>query len=169
MKKILLIGYYGYGNYGDDLLLNSFLKILNELKFDGTIILPLENEIEFKSNHYFNIQVVPRFNFYELKKSIKSSDLIIYGGGNLFQSETSYRSLFYYSYIANIAAKENKKILLLSQGFGSFKKNRGLKKLKKILNYPNLYGILRDRTSYEFAKKYNNNINLGVDIGPYFF
>ena len=115
MKKILLIGYYGYGNYGDDLLLNSFLKILNELKFDGTIILPLENEIEFKSNHYFNIQVVPRFNFYELKKSIKSSDLIIYGGGNLFQSETSYRSLFYYSYIANIAAKENKKILLLSQ------------------------------------------------------
>ena len=95
--------------------------------------------------------------------------MIIYGGGNLFQSETSYRSLFYYSYIANVSAKENKKILLLSQGFGSFKKNKGLNKLKKILNYPKLYGILRDKTSYEFAKKYNNNIHLGVDLGPYVF
>jgi len=169
MKKIFLIGYYGYGNYGDDLLLNSFFRILDELKFDGTIILPLENRLEFSNNHYFNIQIVSRFNLYELKKSIKDSDLIIFGGGNLFQSETSYRSLFYYSYIANVSAKENKKILLLSQGFGSFKKNKGLNKLKKILNYPKLYGILRDKTSYEFAKKYNNNIHLGVDIGPYIF
>ncbi|HOB15957.1 MAG TPA: polysaccharide pyruvyl transferase family protein [Defluviitoga sp.] len=169
MKKILLVGYYGYKNYGDDLLLNSFLKIFDEMKFDGVILLPLENKLEFSSNYTFDIQIVPRFNLYEIKKAIKESDLVVFGGGNLFQTETSYRSFLYYYCIANVAAKENKTILLLSQGFGSFKKNKGVKKLKKILCYPKLYGILRDKTSYEFATKINKNLSLGVDIGPYVF
>lgn len=169
MKKIFLIGFYGYGNFGDDLLLKSFLQILNEIKFDGILFLPLENELEFNEKYRFQIIIVSRFNFYELRRTIKDCDVIIFGGGNLFQSETSYRSFMYYYYIAHLGAKFNKTILLLSQGFGSFKEKRSLQKLKKILSYPKLYGNLRDKTSYAFASRCNKNISLGVDVGPYAF
>ncbi len=169
MKKIFLIGFYGYGNYGDDLLLKSFLQILNEIKFDGIIFLPVENDLEFDEEYIFQIITVSRFNFYEIRKTIKDSDVIMFGGGNLFQSETSYRSFMYYYYIAHLGEKFNKTILLLSQGFGSFKEKRSLQKLKKILSYPKLYANLRDETSYVFATKYNKNISLGVDVGPYPF
>jgi len=169
MKKIFLVGFYGYGNYGDDLLLKSFLQILNEINFDGIVFLPLENELDFDEEYEFQIITVSRFNFYEIRKTIKDSDVIIFGGGNLFQSETSYRSFMYYSYIAHLGEKFNKKILLLSQGFGSFNENRSLQKLKRILSYPKLYGNLRDKTSYMFATRYNKNISLGVDVGPYPF
>ncbi|PNR97195.1 polysaccharide pyruvyl transferase family protein [Petrotoga sp. 9PWA.NaAc.5.4] len=169
MKKIFLVGYYGYGNYGDDLLLKSFLKIFEEIKFDGIIFIPVENLPDLPTNYTFNIQKVSRFSLPEIRKTIKNSDLIVFGGGNLFQSETSLRSFMYYYYIANFAKKQNKKILLLSQGFGSFKQSYELKKLKSLLSYSKLYGVLRDKSSYKYAKKINKNIKLGVDIGSYCF
>lgn len=169
MKKIFLIGFYGYGNYGDDLLLKSIMIILNEINFDGILYLPLENDLHFDEKFSFQIIKISRMNFYELRRSIKDSDIIIFGGGNLFQSETSYRSFMYYHYIASLGIKFSKIILLLSQGFGSFSETRSIRKLKKILAYPKLYANLRDKTSFNFAKKFSNNISLGVDIGPYPF
>jgi polysaccharide pyruvyl transferase WcaK-like protein len=40
MKKIFLIGYYGYKNYGDDLLFKALIKILEDIGFEGKIVIP---------------------------------------------------------------------------------------------------------------------------------
>ena len=170
MKKIFLVGYYGYNNFGDDLLLKSIFKILNEIGFNDTVIIP--SEIDFLSKKMreilnFNVEFVNKYDFFTMKKSIKDSDLVIYGGGNLLQSETSLKSFYYYYEISKIAIKYNKKILFLSQGFGPLKHKIANKRLKKIIKYENLFGVYRDKTSYKYSKKYNKNSHFGMDIGPY--
>lgn len=169
MKKIFLIGYYGYKNYGDDLLFKSIMKIFEEIEFKGKIIIPADELPEYKNYENIFIEKISRYDILNLNKYIKESDLVIYGGGNLFQTETSLKSFYYYYHIAKQAIKYNKKIIFLSQGFGPLKRRILKPKMNKIMNYDNLIGIYRDNTSYSYAKKINKNSFLGVDIGPYYF
>ncbi len=169
MKKIFLIGYYGFKNYGDDLLFKTLTKIFEEIDFKGKIVIPAEELPEYNSNNNFFIEKINRYDILSINHHIKSSDLIIYGGGNLFQTETSLKSFLYYYHIAKQAIKNNKKILFLSQGFGPIKNKVAKPKLKKIVNYENLIGVYRDDTSYKYANNFNERSYLGVDIGPYYF
>jgi polysaccharide pyruvyl transferase WcaK-like protein len=169
MKKIFLIGYYGYKNYGDDLLFKTLIKILEDLNYNGKIVIPADELPEYNENNKFFIEKISRYDILNINSHIKSSDIVIYGGGNLFQTETSLKSFLYYYHIAKQAIKYNKKILFLSQGFGPLKHKIIKPELKKIMKYEKLVGVYRDLTSYKYAKKFNKNSYLGVDIGPYYF
>ncbi|KAF2956460.1 polysaccharide pyruvyl transferase family protein [Marinitoga sp. 38H-ov] len=164
MKKIFIIGYYGYNNIGDEILFESILDIFEELNFVGDIYI-ISDKVNQKEKYSFNIINIEKFDFPKIVNKIKESDIVIYGGGNLFQTETSLRSFLYYELLFNIAKKYEKNILFISQGFGHFKHNYAIRKMKKILKYNKLYGILRDKTSYLFAKRFTNNFQLGTDIG----
>ncbi|MDN5342057.1 polysaccharide pyruvyl transferase family protein [Oceanotoga sp. DSM 15011] len=168
MKNIMLIGYYGFKNFGDDLLLKSILKIFQEINFSGNIYIPSDNELPInKTSYSFSIKNINRFDILSLRSYVQKMDIVIYGGGNLFQSETSLKSFLYYYYIAKTAMKNNIKILLLSQGLGPIKHKIASKMLKKVLSYKNLQAIFRDNTSYNFAKNYNHNVYLSADLGLY--
>ncbi|AEX85996.1 hypothetical protein XO10_07920 [Marinitoga sp. 1135] len=162
MKKIFLIGYYGHGNLGDEMLFESTLYLLQESGFIGEIYVISDKPLE-KEN--FKITNVEKFDIPGIIKTINQSNLIIFGGGNLLQTETSLRSFWYYEFIINIAKHYKKNIVFFSQGFGHFKHKSALRRLPKILKYKNLYGILRDKTSYRYAKRYSRNFAYGVDIG----
>jgi len=168
MKRFFLVGYYGYNNFGDDLLLLSIIKILKETNSEYEVLIPSDTDFSFLNDEKIKIVNLKRFDILSLKSYINYCDALIYGGGNLFQSETSKRSFYYYYYIAKFAMKAKKKIILLSQGFGPFTGKWEQKYLKKILRYPNLIGVYRDLTSYRYAKKFESKSYFGVDIGPYF-
>ncbi len=74
-NRIILKGYYGAGNIGDDLLMISAYKILKELFPEDKIY------VDTKSG-YYKILIPDAVKFTESK--INSSDLIFYGGGGLF-------------------------------------------------------------------------------------
>jgi polysaccharide pyruvyl transferase CsaB len=164
MKKFFLIGYYGKNNLGDEMLLESILKIFDDLNFDGKLYI-LSDKINISKNYDFKIFNVEKYDFLNLINTIKNTDVLIFGGGNLLQSETSLRSFLYYDFLIKIAKHYKKDIIFLSQGFGHFKHKFATKELTKILKYKNLYGILRDKSSYLFSKRYSQNLELGVDIG----
>jgi len=168
MKKIFMVGYYGQNNFGDDLLLKSFIKVLCEIKFDGLLSIPFDKEWETpKEKLTFQIQKINKFDFLNLSKHIKSSDIVIFGGGNLFQTETSFRSFYYYYYVAKTAVTNNKPFLLLSQGFGPMKNKYAHSLLKKILKNEKTTAVFRDKTSYIYSRRYNSSSFLGTDIAPY--
>lgn len=171
MKKIFLVGYYGENNYGDDLLLKTVLKILTEIGFDGMVYIPFEEDSKHLYEHVnFEVQKVNKMDLLSFNKIIKSVDVVIYGGGNLFQSETSLKSFYYYYFIYKLSVKNNIPVLLLSQGFGGIKHKIAQNILKKMFKYENLYGVYRDNTSCVYAKKNKaKNSYLGVDIAPYYF
>ncbi|WP_129409807.1 polysaccharide pyruvyl transferase family protein [Marinitoga lauensis] len=164
MKKIFLIGYYGYTNLGDEMLFESMLEIFKEIAFDGKIYI-ISDKIKLNKKYEFKIIGIDKYDFPKIISTIKEIDLLIYGGGNLFQTETSLRSFMYYDFLFSVAKHYKKDILFLSQGFGHFKHKYATGRLKKILKYKNLHGILRDETSFKFAKMCSDNFDLGTDIG----
>ncbi|GAB6189480.1 hypothetical protein JCM30566_12200 [Marinitoga arctica] len=165
MKKIFLIGYYGHNNLGDEMLFESILELFKDLNYDGKIYI-ISDKVIYNKDHKFKIIPLEKYDMLKIINTIKESDFVIYGGGNLFQTETSLKSFMYYDFLFNIAKHYRKNVLFLSQGFGHFRHNYAIKRLKKILKYEKSYGILRDETSYRYAKRCSKNFDLGVDIGP---
>ena len=101
-----LVGYYGYGNLGDE----ETLKVLKEMLAEKEI------QVTFPGKEAVPDGVFSRVR--ELAKGIKASDLVIFGGGNLIQNETSRRSLIYYCEAIRYATRHGKPVLLFSSGIG---------------------------------------------------
>ncbi|MDQ2985434.1 MAG: polysaccharide pyruvyl transferase CsaB [Armatimonadota bacterium] len=111
--KIVVAGYYGCGNLGDDALL---LGLLNGLDIKHEVTVLSGNPVSTKRT--FSVNAVPRKNIGEAAVAIRSADALVFGGGGLLQDTTSLLSLMYYTHLIGIAAKAKKKVALLGQGLG---------------------------------------------------
>ncbi|MDW7668987.1 MAG: polysaccharide pyruvyl transferase CsaB [Bacillota bacterium] len=144
MSKILLAGYYGFNNIGDEAILEMFLRIIEKRTSKSNIrILTADPD---KTKKKFDIEGIDRYSFTKVNKGIYNSDIVIVGGGSLLQDITSKRSIYYYLYIIFIAKLLNKKIALLSQGIGPI--NGKINKIitAKVLNNVD-YISVRDKNS----------------------
>ncbi|HCX62322.1 MAG TPA: polysaccharide pyruvyl transferase CsaB, partial [Clostridiales bacterium] len=101
MKKILLAGYYGFGNLGDEAILEMALKQILEIT-DRKNIIVLSGNKEITSKKY-NIATIDRYNVLSIIFKLKSTDAIVFGGGSLLQDITSKRSIYYYLFLIRLA------------------------------------------------------------------
>ncbi len=149
MSDILICGYYGFKNSGDDALLLSIINQLKKQKKDIKITVLSKNPQE--TEKIYNVKAVKRDNIFSLICSLFSCRMLLLGGGTLIQDGTSTKSLLYYLYIIRIAQLFGKKIMLYSNGIGPLdESNRGI--TKKILNRVNLI-TLRDKISLDELEK----------------
>ena len=93
MRNILLAGYYGFGNLGDEAILEMVLKQLLQItnREDITVLSGNKKETSKK----YNINTIDRYNVFSIIKKLISSDALIFGGGSLLQDVTSKRSIYY--------------------------------------------------------------------------
>ena len=124
MRKILLSGYYGYNNAGDEAILKSIIQNIKSIDNTANITV-LSDNIEFTKSKY-GINAVKRFNVIHIIKSLLSCDILISGGGTLFQDKTSTRSLIYYTSIINLAKFFGKKVMIYANGIGPLKKKKNI-------------------------------------------
>ena len=116
----LILGYYGFGNLGDELLLKACIKILNKYGFENEKLIVLSNNPE-QTEKNFNIKSVNRWKISEVIKAMKESKFLILGGGGLFQDSTSIKSCFYYWGVVRLAKFFGLKIVALGQSVGPLK------------------------------------------------
>jgi polysaccharide pyruvyl transferase CsaB len=130
--KILLSGYYGFGNVGDEAVLQSIREGIAKYLPDAEL----------------DILTSSRKAILKIIKSIKNTDIFISGGGTLFQNKTSNRSFLYYIGLVGLALTLRKRVMIFAQGFGPLTGfiNRHL--IKFILNRVELI-TLRDQDSYD--------------------
>ena len=153
MKDILLLGYYGFKNSGDDALLLSIIQQLK--KTDSSLSLGVLSYNPEETKTQFGIDAVDRNNIFAVIKAIMSSKMLLVGGGTLIQDSTSTKSLIYYLSVIKIAQLFNKKVMLYANGIGPVKEeNRKI--TKKILNKVDII-TLREEMSLDELKK------IGVD------
>lgn len=165
------MGYYGYSNLGDDLLFLTTLHIISKNSNIKNVFVPAPKRLEhlrglFPDN--LNVRIIDRYNPFSVVSAINNSQITIFGGGNLFQDETSYRSFMYYYLTAKRTLSAGNFLLLLSQGFGPVNNPKNVQRLNKIVNSPLTFGLLRDKYSFQYASKKSKNFVLGVDYGPLF-
>lgn len=113
-KKVLISGYIGYSNFGDDVI---FAILTRHLKAKGFDITALSSNPK-KTKKQFKVNAVNNKNPLEIIKSIFECDYLISGGGSLLQNATSSLSLLYYLLIIIFAKLMFKKVIIFAQGIG---------------------------------------------------
>ncbi|KKQ11662.1 MAG: Polysaccharide pyruvyl transferase [candidate division TM6 bacterium GW2011_GWF2_36_6] len=122
MKNYLIVGYYGYENAGDELLLERTLELLTELE-EPAFFHVLYNKRNIKKiEGKPNCKFINRWSFMAISQAIKKSDAIVFGGGGLFQDTTSAKSFLYYLGILTFALVLKKPVYFLAQGFSPIKR-----------------------------------------------
>jgi N-acetylglucosaminyldiphosphoundecaprenol N-acetyl-beta-D-mannosaminyltransferase len=114
--KLLLAGYYGVGNIGDEAILRSLVSAIKKDHPQAAISV-LSADPAGTSKAY-DINAVHKYAFVNVLKELKNSDAFILGGGGLIQDSTSIRSLLYYLFLIISAKILKKKVILLGQGIG---------------------------------------------------
>lgn len=150
MKNVLISGYYGFNNTGDEAMIETLSMLLAKRDY-GLIVLSSNPE---KTKELYNVQAYDRYRLTEIIKAIKKSDMVISGGGTLFQDVTSKKSVWYYLGIIKLAQIFKKKICVAYQGMGPLETGLYRKMTKNILNKKSVKIVaLRDEHAIDFAKE----------------
>ncbi len=116
MINLLIAGYHGFGNCGDEAILKAMTTNIRGIA-DDVDITALSHNPEFTKTEY-NVKSVQRFNLFQVLPAIKNSDIVLSGGGTLLQNGTSTRSLLYYLGIIKLAKLFRKRVMLYANGIG---------------------------------------------------
>lgn len=149
MKKILLAGYYGFGNLGDEAILEMAIKQMIEIT-DIENITVLSGNKE-RTRKKYNVSTIDRYNVFSIVFNLVKSDALVFGGGSLLQDITSKRSIYYYLFLIRLAKLMNNKVIMLSQGIGPIINENSKKALKDTLPLID-YMTVRDKHSKEFLE-----------------
>ncbi len=155
---ILLSGYYGFGNMGDDSLLLSITKGLRELNPDVRITAFTKNPKEMTRK--YGVRCINRFNIFAILGEMRHAKLLISGGGSLLQNNTSAKSLEYYCFIINLAKKIGLPVMVYANGIGPLYGDYSHKKVCRVLNKVDSIS-LREPSSFDLI----NEIGVTTDGG----
>jgi len=151
MSDIIISGYYGLGNSGDEALLKSIVSDLKSINPDITIT-ALSGNAKLTKELY-GIKTVNRFNILSIVREFRSARLLLSGGGTLIQDATSTKSLLYYLGIILLAKKMGLKTMLYANGMGPISE-KNLKRVRSVLDTVELI-TLRENVSLEEIKRCN--------------
>ena len=146
MPKVTVAGYYGFGNTGDEAILESIIVSLRRY-VPGVDLTVLSADPRATSAQH-NVRAIQRFSPLAVASAIASSDLLLFGGGSLLQDVTSLRSLMYYSFILAAAQSMGKPTMVYANGFGPVRSALGKAMVRGVLRRTTVI-TLRDAASAE--------------------
>lgn len=119
-QKIVISGYYGFSNSGDEAVLQSILIALQkQSEAAGISIEPivLSMDPEWTSATY-GVKSVHRMKLGEVRQAIYESSGLISGGGSLLQDVTGTKTIPYYLGIIKLAQWMGRPTFIYAQGIG---------------------------------------------------
>ena len=115
--QVLLFGYYGFGNLGDELLLSSItdLLLINGMKKEQIAVLSSSPN---QTENTYGIKSYNRHSIWEVITAIRNSKTLLLGGGGLFQDVSSKRSCLFYWLVVRLARFLGAKQWAVGQSIG---------------------------------------------------
>lgn len=162
-KYITIVGYYGYDNLGDDLMLDCLLNKINNRypKIKVKLLAKWSENLQKITEQHKNVEYIyfkPKskfYNFWTYLKTILLSDLTIWGGGTCFSDEDGIGNYKYFMLNYFLA----KKFAYLGIGIGNISKKESISKTRFLFNKM-AFASFRDEKSYLQAKALSTNQNL---------
>ncbi|OVE35717.1 polysaccharide pyruvyl transferase CsaB [Priestia aryabhattai] len=120
MKNVLLFGYYGDRNLGDEALLQGILTSFKKRNPELNVTVLSKNPKETTKRFDVQSSYAPRTKKYmgNFLKEIRRTDLFVLGGGGLIQDFIGIKQLIYWVSSLLIAKSMGKKTMLYSIGVG---------------------------------------------------
>ncbi|MFP4630762.1 MAG: polysaccharide pyruvyl transferase CsaB [Candidatus Acetothermia bacterium] len=154
--RITISGYYGFGNLGDEAILDSIVSsIRDRFGSEEPEVVVLSNAPK-KTESEHGVRAVNRWGVLGLIRTIRKTDVLISGGGGLFQDRTSSLSLWYYLGIIYLARLLDVPVYVVGQGIGPVNRRYNEYLLSRALSGVEGF-LVRDDRSLKVLK------SLGVD------
>ena len=142
--RVVMSGYYGFGNAGDDAILESIQQAIRAASDDVSVTV-LSNDPE-QTYRQYGLEAIPRFRILRVFNALRRGDVLLSGGGSLLQDTTSTRSLVYYLSVIRCARWLGKPVMLYANGIGPVRKPVNRRRVRKVVERAALV-TLRDHAS----------------------
>ncbi len=166
--RFFLLGYYGFGNWGDELSLLASIETL--LKISEKIGVPFSIEVLYASPRPLmtfpaEVRIVERKSWRKVFRALRRADFVMVAGGSLLQDKTSFHSLVYYLFLLRMALCWRKRIIFYGCGLGPLRLALSRIMVNSCLRKVSLF-IARDTGTFRYLtslKGLKNGVALGGD------
>jgi len=143
MKSVLLVGYLGFNNFGDDLLCQQMIYFLQNQPQIKKIFVWGEDTLSVEG-----VQFIARKDFMHFIKMLFQIDGVLFLGGGLWQTQSGKGlSLWFYLLFAKFFIFIGKKIILFNQGVDAVTHPWTKASLKSLFNQSAL-SVVRETSHY---------------------
>lgn len=149
MSRVLLLGYFGFGNLGDEALLEVAVTQLRRRVPEAEVSVVSAAPEETAAR--LGVRAVPRTLGVGVLRAIRHCDALVIGPGGIFQDATSARSAVYYAAIARLASLAGKRVYLVGHGIGPLRTWLGRIATRGALARARAVSV-RDKASYDLAR-----------------
>ena len=118
-RKVLICGYYGEHNLGDDALL---AVLLDQLPAGCHPVVTAHDQALVREQ--FAVETTDRRRLGVVLAALGRCQALVLGGGSLLQDVTSFQSLLYYGALMLAARVRGKPVILWGQGLGPLHRRR---------------------------------------------
>lgn len=164
-KRVVISGYYGFGNSGDEAVLHAILRALREEgEEQGIAIEPVVLSINPKmTERVHQVKAVHRLNMARIIQCIRRSDALISGGGSMLQDTTGLSTIPYYLGIIKLAQLLGKPTFIYSQGLGPIRHRAYYPLIRHTFNR-SAYISVRDAESVQLLEQIGVRPQQAIEI-----
>lgn len=141
--RLVISGYYGFGNAGDEAVLAAMLGALRPRLPTARITVLSAHPQHTRRVH--NVHSIPRTGL-GVVRALAGTDLFLSGGGSLIQDQTSARSAVYYLGLLALAEVLARRTMVFAQGIGPLRRGWVRALARFVLNRVHLITV-RDEDS----------------------
>ncbi len=156
-SSVLVCGYYGEHNLGDDALLQVLLQQL------PAVITPVVTAWDQPLvRRLYGVETTDRRRLGGVLAALGRCRALVLGGGSLLQDSTSFRSLLYYGALIVAARCQGKEVILWGQGLGPLQRRRSRLLVRWLLSLATAISW-RDPASTQLARHWGVRCLEGSD------
>lgn len=163
IPDIVICGYYGYGNAGDDSLLSGIVEGIR--RREPSLGICVMSARPSATRSYEIVDAVNRFSLFAVRRRLQGAKLFLFGGGNLLQNKTSTHSLLYYTHMIRMAKACGARVMIYANGIGPISGSKNIERVKKSLVAADSLSF-RDRSSLRFAQMLVPRKDLRLTFDP---
>lgn len=115
--RLVLLGYFGFGNAGDEAILAAEVQALRTSLGTDTEFVVVSGDVEHTARVH-GLPAVGRTDFPGVLRALRSCDGLVAGGGSLLQDVTSARPVSFYGGVMLAAKALRKPVFVYAQGLG---------------------------------------------------
>lgn len=153
--KVLISGYYGFANLGDEAILEVLAHTLTEAGHQVTVL----SADSTRTQQLHSVNAVHRLR--GVLPALLQHDVLISGGGGLLQDATSRLSLEYYLNLLRLAKLAKKRVIVYGQSVGPLSR-AGERSVVNVLT-KNVATAVRDGRSQRYLASHGLEAMLTAD------
>lgn len=116
LAEILVSGYYGFNNAGDEAILGGIITAVRDI--DPTVKFTVISGKVSYTRRVHGVEAVSRGDIKAIWRAMDRADLLVSGGGSLLQDVTGTKSIIYYLGVVSMGKLHRLPTMFYAQGIG---------------------------------------------------